>query len=64
MLDSLNSIDIALCKCNYMLIRAVDSKNIDSFNFWMAERARLQRERVDILHTHHKTHDESWVQEG
>lgn len=49
MLDSLNSIDIALCKCNYMLSRAVDSRNIDSFNFWMAERARLQRERVDFL---------------
>lgn len=49
MLDSLNSIDIALCKCNYMLSRAVDSRNIDLFNFWMAERARLQRERIDFL---------------
>lgn len=49
MIDALNSIDIALGNCDYMLSRAEDSRNIDSFNFWMSERARLQRERAELL---------------
>jgi len=49
MLDALNSLDIALGNCEDMLARAEDSKNLDSFNFWMAERSRLQRERANLL---------------
>ena len=49
MLDALNSLDISIGHCNYMLTRAEDMKNLDSFNYWMAERARLQRERANLL---------------
>lgn len=49
MIDALNSLDIALGNCEYILSRAEDSKNLESFNFWMAERARLQRERAELL---------------
>lgn len=49
MLSKLNSIDILIGRCNYMLERAEDAKNIDLFNYWMAERSRLQRERADLL---------------
>lgn len=49
MLDKLNLIDIAIGNCNYWLEKAEDAKNLDSFNYWMAERSRLQRERAELL---------------
>lgn len=49
MLTKLNFIDIAIGNCNYWLEKAEDTKNLDSFNFWMAERSRLQRERAELL---------------
>lgn len=49
MIDALNALDIALGNCEYMLEKAEDSKNLDSFNFWLAERSRLQRERAELL---------------
>lgn len=49
MLDKLNLIDIAIGNCNYWLEKAEDAKNLDSFNYWMAERSRLQRQRAELL---------------
>lgn len=48
----LSAIDVLSCRilqCNFRLDEAEDSKNIDSFNYWMAERCRLQRERANLL---------------
>lgn len=49
MLAALNSLDIAIGNCNYWLEKAEDNKDLDSFNYWMAERCRLQRERANLL---------------
>ena len=49
MLSALNSIDILIGRCNYMLERAEDAKNLDLFNYWLAERSRLQRQRSELL---------------
>ena len=49
MLNQLNLIDIAIGNCNFWLEKAEDSKNLDSFNHWFAERERLYRERASLL---------------
>lgn len=49
MLDELNLIDISIGNCNFWLEKAEDNKALDSFNYWMAERCRLQRERANLL---------------
>lgn len=49
MLNKLHCIDIAIGTCNYWLEKAEDAKNIDSFNYWFAERERLFRERASLL---------------
>ena len=49
MLNKLNCIDIAIGRCNYWLEKAEDAKDLDSFNYWFAERERLFRERASLL---------------
>lgn len=49
MLNTLNFIDIAIGNCNFWLEKAEDSKNLDLFNHWFAERERLYRERAELL---------------
>lgn len=49
MLDKLRCIDIAIGTCNFWLQKAEDSKNVDSFNYWFAERERYFRERANLL---------------
>lgn len=49
MIGQVNSIDILIGRCKYMLERAEDMKNLDLFNYWMAELYRLQRERAKLL---------------
>lgn len=49
MLNKLNSLDIVIGNCNYWLEKAEDTKNLDLFNHWFAERERLYRERASLL---------------
>lgn len=49
MLDKIRGLDIAIGNCNYRLDKAEDNKDLDSFNYWMADRARLQCERAELL---------------
>lgn len=49
MLSKLNSLDVLIGQCNYMLSKAEDSKNADLHNYWMAEKSRLLRERANLL---------------
>lgn len=49
MLSSLNAIDILIGRCNFELGRAEDRHDLDTFNFWFAERERLYRERSNFL---------------
>jgi hypothetical protein len=49
MLNQLNWLDISIGNCNYRLTQAEDNKDLDSFNYWFAERERLYRERAKLL---------------
>lgn len=49
MLNKLNSLDILIGQCNYMLSKAEDSHNADLYNYWMVEKSRLLRERSELL---------------
>ena len=49
MLDALRSLDISIGNCNYWLEKAEDSKDLDTFNYWYAERERLFRKRASLL---------------
>lgn len=49
MLNRLRWLDIAIGNCNYWLEKAEDTKNLDMFNHWFAERERLYRERASLL---------------
>lgn len=49
MLSKLNSLDVLIGQCNYMLSKAEDSKNVDLHNYWMSEKSRLLHERSELL---------------
>lgn len=47
--DSLRWIEISIGNANYQLTRAEDRHDLDTFNYWYAERERLYRERARLL---------------
>lgn len=49
MIDSMDRLLTSIATCNDQLERAEDRRDLDSFNYWFAERERLYCERDNAL---------------